>query len=202
MVVKLTLIVGEKAYTVVFWDYHKFKKGTALSILVADKDILDFFEVMFGGYYTIRQTDFTVDLFSHGNINLYTLISHTVFQKSSQKSIDALCDSSRYTRNVRKTNARACKTYLKFKKNDPEYEIRVRIENTYKNALLKKMNIHSLADLYNASAQDMFSNIGFKIFNVVNHNLYKKNIKTKTKRLGKNQYIMKHASITPDAHTF
>jgi hypothetical protein len=192
----LTITYQNTDYKIEFWDYCKYVRGTTLKLHQADKKLLDYLDNCLNGLYTIKQADFTVDLYSEDNLMLYTILSHTLYQKFSQKSVNVKYSTTRYTGNTWKTQSRACKVYHKNKPDDPDYETRVRLENTYKKQGLKKLKIYTLKDLYNAEAEKIFANIYFKVFNVVMHNLFKKKKNSTNYRTSKKNYQLKHATIT------
>lgn len=184
IVQKLQIKINNKEYTIVFWNYHKpYAQGTFFVVLKPDQNFVDFFKP-FDQYYNISSIEFTVDLYSHNVDKLYDIISTIIFQKSSRKSFNKSYTSTKYLSNIRKTQMRGLKIYLKYKKhNSSQFIRRVRIEQTVKTTFIKKYfkNINheekiTISDVCSLNPSVVFNNLQFKLFNFYAHlkNVYKK----------------------------
>lgn len=184
IVQKLNIEINNKQYTIIFWNYHKqYAQGTFFVVLKPDQNFVEFFK-SFDPYYNISSIEFTVDLFSHDVDKLYDIISTIIFQKSSRKSFHKSYESTKYLSNIRKTQLRGLKIYLKHKPyNTPCFIRRVRIEQTIKTTFIKKYfrNINhnkkiTISDACNLRPDIVFNNLQFRIFNFYAHleNVYNK----------------------------
>lgn len=147
---------------IVYVDANNFYKGLSIRLIHPDIHLIDYIESVFGLSYSMTSVECSLDISSTNNLLLLKIISSTMCQKHSRRSVNKIYNTTFYCSNPR--TAATLGSYVYHKKTKQGDFIR--IECRYKSTFFKKLKIKRMIDACSISPGVVFDKIDFKLFNL------------------------------------
>jgi len=138
----------------------KYFSGTSFTLRHPDINLISYIESILGNNYTINSVEYTVDIFSPSPEELFHLVKLTSYLSWPGKAFDSEYDTTIYLNDGRGSSSKAGKSYVK----DINGKVSVRIESIWKQRVLKKKNIRTMAQAVSLPAEDVFKFHKFQSF--------------------------------------
>lgn len=147
---------------IVYVDANNFYKGLSIRLMHPDVHFINYVESIFGMNYSLKSVEYSLDITCADNLLLLKIISCSMHQKYSRKSVNKIYNTTFYCSNPRTAATLGSYVYhKKTKQNDF-----IRIECRYKRYFFKKLKIKRMIDACSISPGVVFDRIDFKLFNI------------------------------------